>query len=101
MGCCILGALIISRWLYVARRVRLSLASFHGGGTRMAMTWVGSRRSTLIAAGAAIEMALFATVAGYELTGHLQGAPSRDADATTDFTIALAAIDAICARRSP
>jgi hypothetical protein len=98
MGCCILGALIISRWLYAVRRMRLSLASLHRGVTGIVMTLAAGRRPVLMAACVAIEIGLLATVAGHELNGHLRGVPSHEAGAIAGSTIALTAMDAICSQ---
>lgn len=77
MGCCILGALIIGRWLYALRRMRQSWA-----GIRLAMPGL-----LLLA-----EIALIAGLAGHDMTGasHMHAQMSS-----------AAASDAICTHENP
>jgi hypothetical protein len=76
MGCCILGALIISRWLYGVKHIGLSLVSVRSSMTGLLCTSPGNRRPALLVACVAAEMTLFMTVAAHELNGHQHEKPS-------------------------
>jgi hypothetical protein len=93
MGCCIIGALIISRWLYVFKRMGLSLTSFRSGVMSLVGGCTASRRTALLAACVCVEMALLATVAAHELKNHSHDGLSL---AHAVSVIATTNTDAIC-----